>query len=1386
MDLARCNQLLQPAGESGNKTQSQVGVAFRQLQCDGTAPAQRTLRESVFSIRRLHQYLLEFLHVRPMDRFRILHNLDGLAHPGEMVLVLGRPGSGCSTFLKALSGNTHGFDISDCSVINYQGFPPKQSFQGGRVYLAEHDVHFPELTIGQTLDFASSIRTHASGTETGRNYSRLFGLANAFDTKVGCDTIRGISGGEKRRLSIAEAFISGAWYQFWDNSTRGLDSSTARRVIEILRQSTDSKKTTVFMSLYQASERMYQHFDKVTLLYEGRQIYFGPARLAADYFIMLGFIRPDRVTTADFLTSLTNPAERQIRPSMKHKVPRTPEEFASVWDRSSEAKQLRLEIQDFGSLGQDRPHEKGSQTVQGRMSGTSTTWVLPVHLQVMFCIRRAFQRLRNNLGPSLSAIIANSILGLIVGSAFYNLNGTTDSLQPRATFIFFVLLLNAFAPAFEVSLMWAQRPIVEKHHRYMFYQPFAERAASIICDLPVKVAISFGVHLPAYFLAGLRAGASRFMIYWLFMFANLLTMSMLFRFIGSVSRRLDQTLIPVSVIVLLSVIYTGFVVPPSFMRPWLAWFWRVNPIAYTYESLMLNEMDGVTFPCSESVPSGPSYALVSSSDKRCAAVGSMSSDEGVQGEVYLAEKYGYIPSHLWRNFGIILGMMVSFCILHLLAAQFVPMGRSRGEILRYRTRHIRLKDASNDLECGRVEGVSAQGGGTNERLSSMKGDHSAADTLGPGTSLAKATVFRWKSLSYGIESGRNPRRILENIDGWVMPGTLTALMGPTGAGKTTLLDVLSGRTTTGVVTGDILVSNQSYLGSSFQRRVGYAQQQDIHLPASTVREALEFSARLRQPRSTSWEEIREDVETTLKMLEMQHYADAIIGLPGEGLNIEQRKRLTIAVELVAKPELLLFLDEPTSGLDSQTAWSVCMLLRKLANNGQTILCTIHQPSSQIFSMFDRLLLLDQRGRTVFFGDIGQNASNMITYFESNGAPKCGPKQNPAEWMLDFTVYSPKGDGSSAPCSQDWAQKWEKSVLRDAMLQQMAQLGSGEPPPAGTGDTEALQEYAAPHHKQLYYVSKRLLQDQWRDRIYMSTKLTLSVGLAFVNGVSFLSTSLDMQGLISILFSLFLLMQMFTGVGQLVANRIADNRDLFEARERNSKMYSWTVFLTSNLLIEILWQILISVPMFLVWYFPSGLQHNGDITFNAAERGGLTFILMCLFNLWSSTLCQAFAASMPQPGMALQISTLFYWLSLTFCGVLVSPSSLPGFWRFMYHVSPLTYFVQGIAVAGVANTDITCTSIETVQVQVPQNWPTKSCSQYLADYLADAGGYLMDPTAENYCDYCPVADTNSVLRGLGIQTRHPWHNAGFLSIYVGFNTAAIFIIYKITRVRKGRH
>ena len=269
-----------------------------------------------------------------------------------------------------------------------------------------------------------------------------------------------------------------------------------------------------------------------------------------------------------------------------------------------------------------------------------------------------------------------------------------------------------------------------------------------------------------------------------------------------------------------------------------------------------------------------------------------------------------------------------------------------------------------------------------------------------------------------------------------------------------------------------MLVNGKPLDSAFQRKTGYVQQQDLHLETSTVREALRFSAMLRQPKSTPKSEKYAFVEEVIDMLSMQDFSEAVVGIPGEGLNVEQRKLLTIGVELAAKPALLLFLDEPTSGLDSQSSWAIVAFLRKLANNGQAVLSTIHQPSSILFQEFDRLLFLAKGGKTVYFGQIGENSKTLLDYFEGKGARHCGESENPAEYMLEIV-----GAGATGKSAQDWSSVWNESNEAKSIQTELDRIHREkiDEEVAGGDSKEARNEFAMPFLTQVLYTTERVFQ-----------------------------------------------------------------------------------------------------------------------------------------------------------------------------------------------------------------------------------------------------------------------------------------------------------------------
>jgi ATP-binding cassette subfamily G (WHITE) protein 2 (SNQ2) len=224
---------------------------------------------------------------------------------------------------------------------------------------------------------------------------------------------------------------------------------------------------------------------------------------------------------------------------------------------------------------------------------------------------------------------------------------------------------------------------------------------------------------------------------------------------------------------------------------------------------------------------------------------------------------------------------------------------------------------------------------------------------------------------------------------------------------------------------------------------------------------------------------------------MQDIENCLIGTSdGAGLSVEQRKRLTIGVELVAKPSILIFLDEPTSGLDGQAAFNIIRFLKKLASAGQAVLVTIHQPSAQLFSQFDTLLLLAKGGNTVYFGDIGDNASTVKEYFERNDAP-CPPNANPAEHMIDVVT----GDG------KDWNKVWLESKEHSDMITELDRIVEEETAsPTKTADDGF--EFAMPLWDQIKIVTTRMNVSMWRNTQYVNNKFALHVLIGLFTGFSF--------------------------------------------------------------------------------------------------------------------------------------------------------------------------------------------------------------------------------------------------------------------------------------------
>ncbi len=1118
---------LQLVREDGIK-RANVGVSFRSLTISGHGSSlalQPTVASPWIALARLPS----LLHKRKREPKTILHQLDGSVKSGKMLLVLGRPGSGCTTFLKSISGQLNGLTKSATSSITYDGIPQNvfmKNFKGKAVFNEEDDEHFPHLTVGQTLHFAAYARTPQTRIEgvtraTHANHMaevmmRIFGLSRVRDTKVGNDTVRGVSGGERKRVSIAEMALARSVLAVWDNSTRGLDSATALEFVRSLRTLADIAGVTQAVALYQASQHIYDTFDKVLVLYEGRQIFFGPIESARPYFERMGWFCPARQTTPDFLTSITNPSERQPRPEHAGTIPSTAIEFERYWHQSEEYQEcvdgLKTAEDDAKDNGRLQAMKDAHHAAQAHHTRGTSPYLLSRWMQIRLCMQRGGQLLWNDRAATASLAAGRVMLALIIGSVYFNPPDTTASLQARGSVIFLATLLNALMAITEIGALFGKRGIVQKQNTFAFYHPSADALAAYLIDIPVKFVISTLFNVVYYFLSGLRYKISTFFIFLLFNFVCTLVMSAIFRCIGSASKQLPKAYAFAGVGVLSMVIYTGFTLQISYMHPWFRWINYINPIAYIFEALLVNEVHNRDFPCApQSLV--PPYAE-GNSNFACAVIGAQPGERSVSGDLWVQSSYGYSYSHVWRNLGIGLAYMIVFLALHLILTEFKSTADSQPQRLIFRNRK-QAQSLEHDIE-------------SNTKHEMTPAPSSAEETAGPKEKqTVKGEVLTWENVTLEITIQDKPRRLLDDVNGWVKPGTLTCLMGVSGAGKTTLLDSLAQRhNTNGKTSGTILVDGQP-LKHSFQRKTGYVQQQDLHLPTSTVREALRFSALLRQPASVPDAEKFAHVESVIEILHMERFSDAMVGQPGEGLNIEQRKLLTIGVELAAKPSIL-FLDEPTSGLDSQSAWTIICLLRRLAENGQAILATIHQPSAMLFQQFDSILLLAKGGRTTYFGPLGADCRTLTRYFESHGAAACAADQNPAEYILNVIGNA----------SQDWPQFWTTSQEYVEVRESLRTVAGSTP--AKTGAMDRDQEFAAPFTSQFRHVVYRLFQNYWRNPGYIYAKLQFALLSSLFIGFTFYLQNSSITGMQNVIFAIYMLNATFSTVANQVCSTLCSS------------------------------------------------------------------------------------------------------------------------------------------------------------------------------------------------------------------------------------------------------
>ena len=1183
--------------------------------------------------------------------------------------------------------------------------------------------------------------------------------------------MRGVSGGERKRVSIAETLATKSTVVAWDNSTRGLDASTALDYANSLRVMTDVSNRTTLVTLYQAGEGIYQLMDKVLVIDDGRMVYSGPADEAKQYFLDLGYECPERQTTADFLTSCTDPGERRFRKDFEGVVPKGPVELEKAFRESQAYRNLLQDVERYekqianDNYADATQFHQSVQEAKSKTVGKRSPYTVSFIRQVLACTKREFWLTwgdKTTLYTKFFIIISNAF---IVGSLFYGQSEDTMGAFSRGGTLFFSILFLGWLQLSELMKAVSGRTISARHGDYAFYRPSAVVIARVIQDFPLMLAQVIPFSIIVYFLTDLDVDAGKFFIYFLFIYTTTFCITSLYRMFAALSPTIDDAVRFAGLALNLLLIYTGYVITKTQLLGqyiWFGWIYHINPVAYSFEAVLTDEFYNKQMPCAPNqiVPRGPLYD--NPEFQGCAFTGAQPGIPTVDGSSYLSTQFAYERSNLWRNFGVIVAFTVLYILITALATEFFDFTSSGGGALEFK----KSKAAKSKVKAATAP--------NDEEKVAERGPASSSDTLGAGDAGEQDTlqeisgsqsVFTWENVEYTVPYMGGEKKLLNNVTGYAKPGYMVALVGASGAGKTTLLNTLSQRQKVGVVGGDMLVDGQA-LSEDFQRQTGFCEQMDLHDGTATIREALEFSAILRQDREVPRTEKIAYVDNIIDLLELTDVQDALV----RSLGVEQKKRVTIGVELAAKPSLLLFLDEPTSGLDSQSAFSIVRFLKKLAKAGQAIVCTIHQPSSVLIQEFDMILALNPGGNTFYFGPVGENGADVIKYFGDRGV-QCPPGKNVAEFILETAAKGGKrtDGGKRLNWNDEWRNSQNAKDVQDEINRVKQERAKAKP-----AQKVLRHEFASPIMAQSIELTKRLFTQYWRDPSYLYGKLFTSVIIGIFNGFTFWqlgNTIADMQNR---MFTSFLIIIIPPTIVNGVVPKFYQNRALWEARELPSRIYGWVAFCNATVIAEIPFALLGGTLYWVLWYWSAGLPTD-------SSTAGYVYLMTLLFYLFQSSWGQWICAFAPSFTVISNVLPFFFVMFGLFNGVVRPYATMSVFWRYwMYYVNPSTYWIGGVLAATLSSTTVECAPAEAAYFNPPAG---QTCSSYASAFIETIGqGYLTNPSATSNCGYCQFSNGVEYLATINVKPSDKWRNLGIFAAFCVSNWALVYFFIYTVRIK----
>nr|KYP71089.1 ABC transporter G family member 34 [Cajanus cajan] len=1203
----------------------------------------------------------------------ILRNISGILKPSRMTLLLGPPGAGKTTLLLALAGKLDQ-DLKASGRITYCGHTLDE-FVARKTcaYISQHDLHCGQMTVRETLDFSArclgvgtrnemleelSRREKEAGIKpnpdidafikaisiSGQKSSlvtdyilKTLGLDTCADIMVGDNMSRGISGGQKKRLTTGEMLVGPAKALFMDEISTGLDSSTTFQICKFMRQMVHIMDETMVISLLQPAPETFELFDDIILLSEGQIVYQGPRENVLEFFENMGFKCPERKGVADFLQEVTSKKDqpqywfRRDEPYRYVSVSEFVQSFHSFHAGEQLAKELKVPY--------DKSKTHPAALVKDKY-GISNWEILKA------CFSREWLLMKRDMFVYMFRLSQITLLSVLGFTVFFRTEMPVGNVQDGQKFIgalFFNLTNMMFNGSSERVLVVNRLPVFYKQRDFMFFPAWALGLPMTVLKIPISLMESGLCVILTYYTIGFAPSADRFFRqFFVFFVIHHMSVS-LYRLLGAVGRTNVIAGVVNGLLFQLIVVLGGFIIDKNDIKPWLKGVSYISPMMYGQNALVVNEFLDERWSKPNTDPK---------------------IDEPTVGKALLNSKGFYTEEYwFWICIGALLGFAIIFNLLFVAALMYLnPFGDSSA--------FITDEDDKNENSTSRQHIINNEGGPSVNIISSSNQERRTGIVLSfQPLSLTFNYVNYYVDMPSEMKSqGINEDRLqlLNDVSGAFRPGVLTALVGVSGAGKTTLMDVLAGRKTGGYIEGSISISGYPKNQSTFARVSGYCEQNDIHSPNVTVYESLLFSAWLRLTSDVTTQTRKMFVEEVMELVELKPIKDAIVGLPGvNGLSTEQRKRLTIAVELVANPSII-FMDEPTSGLDARAAAIVMRTVRNTVDTGRTVVCTIHQPSIDIFEAFDELLLMKRGGRIIYAGPLGLHSHKLVEYFEAiAGVPKIKNGYNPATWMLDISTPS-----IETQLGIDFAEIYANSTLYQRNQELIKELSTPAP---GSNDLCFSTKYSQSFFVQWKACFWKQYWSYWRNPSYNGIRLLFTLFVALLLGVIFLNkakTIQKQQDLSNVLGAMFTAMLFLGATNAMGVQPIVDIERTILYREKAAGMYSALPYALGQVTVEAIYNLIQAAIYTIVFYSMIGFEWKAGKLFSFYYFNLMSFIYYTLYGMMV-------VAITPSYQISTICSTVFLNFWNLFSGFVIPRTKIPIWWRWYYWASPSAWSIYGL-------------------------------------------------------------------------------------------------------------